>query len=68
MRNTSQMTNSQVTPDFLIELENKHTALALLEVKARKSAGLTVTPEWLNALERKYQALAWQEIATCTCS
>jgi|SRR6266496_756848 len=64
MQNTSQMTNSQVTPDFLIELENKHVALARKEVEARERAGIAVTPEWLDALERKHIALASQEIAT----
>ncbi len=58
MQNTSQM-----TPELLIELENKHVALALQEVEERKKAGFAVTPEWLDALERKHQALALQEIA-----
>jgi hypothetical protein len=66
MQNPGQMTNNQVSPDFLIELENKYAALARKEVEARMRAGLPVVPEWLNALESKYQALAWQEIANRT--
>jgi hypothetical protein len=64
MQNTSQMTNSQVTPEFLIGLENKYVARALQEVEERKKAGFAVTLEWLDALERKHTALALQEIAT----
>jgi hypothetical protein len=63
MQNPGQMTKNQVTPGFLIELENEYAALARKEVEARIRASLPVTPEWLNALEGKYQARAWQEIA-----
>jgi hypothetical protein len=64
MQNTHQMAANGVTPEFLIELENKYVALAQKEVEAREKAGKAVTPEWLDALERKHQAMAMQEIAT----
>jgi len=63
MIETSRITNSEETPEWLDALERKHQALALKEVKARERAGLVVTPKWLDALERKYQALAMLEIA-----